>query len=64
MIPFDEEKVSTRKFDKSIENFMWHLDVREIKPDREIIKKILNDFCDENGYVTETTISHMNLIVW
>jgi len=64
MVPFDEEKIRTRKFDDSVENFMWHLDVRGIKPDIKIIKTVLNNFCDKDGYVTETTINHMNLIVW
>jgi len=64
MIPFDEEKVRTKTFEESIENFMWHLDIRGIKPNKEIIKKVLNTFIDENGYITEITINHMNLIVW
>lgn len=64
IIPFDEEKIRRRTFDKSVENFIWHLDVRGIKPDKEKIKKVLNNYCDKNGNVTETTINHMNLIVW
>jgi len=64
LVEFDEEKIRTREFDKSIENFMWHLEVRGIKPDREKIKKVLEWHCDEDGNVTETTVNHMNLIVW
>lgn len=64
MIPFEEEKIRIRSFDKSIENFMWHLDIRGISPDKKIMKSVLEDFCDEDGLVRDITINHMNLIVW
>lgn len=64
VIPFDENKVRTREFSKAIKNFKWHLEIRGIKPDEKLIKNILKKFSNENGEVKETTINHMNLIIW
>jgi len=64
MIPFDEKKIRIRNFDEAVENFSWHLDIRGITPNKEILMTILNNFCDKNGNITETSINHMNLIIW
>ena len=64
IIPFDETKVSKRGFDEAVENFAWHLDVRGLKPDEDKIKSVLREFCDEDNFITETTINHFSLIVW
>ena len=64
ILEFDEEKVRTREFDKAVENFEWHLDVRGLKADRKIIIDVLEKFRDKDNLVTERTINHFNLIVW
>ena len=64
MIPFEETKVRTREFSKAVENFAWHLDVRGIKPNIDTIKTVVEKYRDKDDNVTETTINHMNLLVW
>lgn len=64
IVPFEETKVRTREFTKAVENFSWHLDVRGVKPNIDTIKAVVERYRDKNGNVTETTINHMNLLVW
>jgi len=64
VLAFDEKKIRKRKFLEAVENFEWHLEVRGLAPNRDTIKSILRDFCDNENFVTEITISHFNLIVW
>jgi len=63
-MPCEEKKVRTREFDVSVENFIWHLEIRGIKPNKKTIENVLKAFCDEDGTITDTTLNRMNLVVW
>ncbi len=64
IVPLEEKKVTKRDFNKAVENFEWHLEVRGLKPDKKKIKDVLKMFCDKDNFITETTINHFSLIVW
>jgi methylase of polypeptide subunit release factors len=64
LFPFEEEKIRVRTLEESIENSTWHLDVRGIKPDLNIIKKVLNKFVNSDGNIIEKSTNHMYLVIW
>ncbi|MDX1809865.1 MAG: class I SAM-dependent methyltransferase [Sulfurospirillaceae bacterium] len=61
---FREERVTNRNLQEAIENFSWHLEIRGLIPQKELIKKILQKYSLPNGYIQDKTISHMKLLVW
>lgn len=63
-LPFDEQRETKKEFDKALESFIWHLEIKGIKPDAQKVKKILELHCDKDGFVTEKLENMMNLIVW
>ncbi len=64
VLKLDEEKIRKREFNKSVENFKWHLEVRGLAPDTKKITEVLEKFRDKDNFITEKTINHFNLIVW
>ncbi len=62
--PHTEEKIRVKEFDKAVANFEWHLEARGITPNRDKVKKVLVQFCDKDGFVTERTMKYLNLIIW
>jgi SAM-dependent methyltransferase len=64
VLPFDEQRLTQKEFKKALQNFKWHLEIRGITPDVDKIKKVLENFCDKDGLITENMANHMNLIVW
>jgi len=64
LLEFDEERETKKEFEKALENFAWHLEVRGVVPDRNKIRKVLEEFCDKDRNIIEKMTNHMNLIVW
>jgi SAM-dependent methyltransferase len=68
-IPYDleeypEQKVRSRPLAKAIDAYTWHLNVRDLTPDRERIEAILRKHMDGEGNVVERVVNYFNLIVW
>ncbi len=64
LLEFDEERETKKEFEKALENFAWHLEVRGVTPDKNKIKKVLEEFCDKDRNIVEKMTNHMNLLVW
>jgi SAM-dependent methyltransferase len=59
----EELKISTCKCEDAYAKYAWHLEIRNVKPKEEILKKVLKDFC-KDSIVTERTTNQMQLIIW
>lgn len=63
-VHLEESRKSTREFEKSVKNFIWHLQIRKVTPDESLVRSILENHQDVNGNVTEITNSKIDLIFW
>ncbi len=61
---FSELKEKRREFEKAVENFSWHLEVRKAVPNEKIIRDTLKDFIDDKGCIKESIINQMKLLIW
>lgn len=61
--PIEELRVSTCKAEDGEAKYKWHLEIRGVEANENIIKDVLQNFT-KDGIITETTTSHMNLIIW
>lgn len=64
ILPFNEKRKTKKEFSKAFESFIWHLEVRGIIPNKSKIEKVLKEFCDKDGFVTEAMTNKMSLIIW
>jgi SAM-dependent methyltransferase len=58
-----ELKTSTCKQEEGIEKYKWHLEIREVNPDIELVQQVLKKFT-KGGIITEKALNHINLIIW
>ncbi len=64
LIPFDEDRETTKDFDTALQSFIWHLEVRGVTPDKQKVEAVLRQYCDNDGTITEKMKNKMNLILW
>lgn len=59
----EELKVSTCKAENGLNKYEWHLEIREVTPNEELVKEVLEKFT-KDGIITEHTTNLINLIIW
>lgn len=61
---FNSSWQNEAKLEDALEDEAWHLSIHGVNPDKDVIKKILLEHINKNGYIINKTNVKLELIIW